>query len=103
MKKSRFTDAQIMAVLKRGENGMLVAHRTCGFGVCFLYLRNVKSFEWNHKRLYRIYRALELYLQREGRLACGDDRTPSESAAEPRPAQGLDGAAARHCRYVRLA
>lgn len=26
-----------------------------GFGLCFLYLRNVQGFEWNHKRVYRIY------------------------------------------------
>jgi len=25
-----------------------------GFGLCFLYLRNVKGFKWNHKRVYRI-------------------------------------------------
>lgn len=26
--------------------------RTWGFGLCFLYLRNVKGFIWNHKRVY---------------------------------------------------
>jgi putative transposase len=26
-----------------------------GFGLCYLYLRNVKRFGWNHKRVYRIY------------------------------------------------
>ena len=31
-------------------------HRNWGFGLCFLYLRNVKRFGWNHKRVYRIYR-----------------------------------------------
>ena len=30
--------------------------RNWGFGLCFLYLRNVKGFLWNHKRVYRIYR-----------------------------------------------
>lgn len=34
-----------------------------GFGLCFLYLRNVKHFTWNHKRVYRIYRELELNLR----------------------------------------
>ncbi len=34
-----------------------------GFGLCFLYLRNVKGFKWNHKRVYRIYKELELNLR----------------------------------------
>lgn len=34
-----------------------------GFGLCFLYLRNVKGFGWNHKRVYRIYKELELNLR----------------------------------------
>ena len=38
-------------------------HRSWGFGLCYLYLRNVKGFQWNHKRVYRIYRELELNLR----------------------------------------
>ena len=38
-------------------------HRNWGFGLCFLYLRNVRGFGWNHKRVYRIYRELELNLR----------------------------------------
>lgn len=38
-------------------------HKRWGFGLCFLYLRNVKGFVWNHKRVYRIYRELELNLR----------------------------------------
>ena len=38
-------------------------YRNWGFGMCFLYLRNVKGFKWNHKRVYRIYRELELNLR----------------------------------------
>ena len=34
-----------------------------GFGQCFLYLRNVEGFGWNHKRVYRIYRDLLLNLR----------------------------------------
>ena len=34
-------------------------HRYWGFGLCYLYLRNVKGFKWNHKRIYRIYKELE--------------------------------------------
>jgi putative transposase len=37
--------------------------RNWGLGLCYLYLRNVKGFKWNHKRVYRIYRELELNLR----------------------------------------
>ena len=37
--------------------------RNWGFGLCFLYLRNVKGYRWNHKRVYRIDRELELNLR----------------------------------------
>ena len=33
--------------------------RSWGFGLCFLYLRNVQGYGWNHKRVYRIYCELE--------------------------------------------
>jgi len=38
-------------------------HRRWGFGLCYLYPRNVKGYQWNHKRIYRIYRELELNLR----------------------------------------
>ena len=38
-------------------------HPTWGFGLCFLYLRNVNGYKWNHKRVYRVYRELELNLR----------------------------------------
>ena len=34
--------------------------RNWGFGLCFLFLRNVKGYGWNHKRVYRIYREWKL-------------------------------------------
>ncbi|KZL20240.1 Integrase core domain protein [Pseudovibrio axinellae] len=42
---------------------LTTTHRTWGFGLCFLYLSNIKGFGWNHKRVYRIYRELELNLR----------------------------------------
>lgn len=43
--------------------GLTRANRNWGFGLCFLYLRNVRGHGWNHKRVYRIYRELELNLR----------------------------------------
>jgi len=37
--------------------------RNRGFGLCFLYLRNVKGFRWHHKRVYRMYRKLALNMR----------------------------------------
>lgn len=42
---------------------LTMAHKRWGFGLCFFHLRNVKGFFWNHKRVYRIYRELELNLR----------------------------------------
>ena len=39
------------------------AHKRWGFKLCYLYLRNVKGYKFNHKRVYRIYRELELNLR----------------------------------------
>ena len=42
---------------------LTIAKKRWGFGLCYLYLRNVKGFKWNHKRVYRIYFKLELNLR----------------------------------------
>ena len=39
------------------------SQRNWGFGLCFLFLRNVKKYTWNHKRVRRIYKELELNLR----------------------------------------
>jgi len=42
---------------------LTTTHNRWGFGLCYLYLRNVQGFGWNYKRVYRIYRELELNLR----------------------------------------
>jgi len=41
---------------------LTTTYKRWGFGLCYLYLRNIKGYGWNHKRIYRIYRELELNL-----------------------------------------
>ena len=41
---------------------LTTTHKRWGFKLCYLYLRNVKGYKFNHKRIYRIYRELELEL-----------------------------------------
>ena len=43
--------------------GLTQNQRNWGFGLCFLYLRNVKGYRWNHKRVYRIYCELSLNMR----------------------------------------
>ena len=44
--------------------------RTWGFGLCFLYLRNVQGYGWNHKRDYPLAgRRLQSNLPRSGSTA----------------------------------
>lgn len=50
------------------------ARRSWGFGLCFLHLRNVKGYPWNHKRVYRIYCELELNLRIKPRRRLKRDR-----------------------------
>ena len=53
--------------------------RRWGFGLCFLYLRNVKGYRWNHKRVYRIYCELELNLRIKHRRRLKRDKPDSPS------------------------
>lgn len=65
---------------------LTVAHRRWGFGLCFLYLRNIKRFTWNHKRVYRIYRQLELNLRIKPKRRIKRDK-PDALQAPVRPNQ----------------
>ena len=57
-------------------------HRSWGFGLCYLYLRNVKGFKWNHKRVYRIYKDLELNLRIKPRKRLVRDKPEALSVPE---------------------
>jgi len=57
-------------------------HKRWGFGLCFLYLRNIKHFGWNHKRVYRIYRELELNLRIKPRKRIKRDKPEALSVPE---------------------
>ena len=56
-------------------------HSDWGIGLCFDYLRNVQDFVWNHKRVYRIYRELELNLRIKPRRRL--NRSKPEPLKEP--------------------
>ena len=64
--------------------GLTDARKTWGFGLCFLHLRNVKGRPWNHKRVYRIYCALELNLRIEPRKRLKRD-VPDALAVPEKP------------------
>lgn len=58
--------------------------RNWGFGLCFLYLRNVQGYGWNHKRVYRIYCELELNLRIKPKKRLKRDK-PEPLAVPKRP------------------
>ena len=64
--------------------GLTRVHKTWGFGLCFLHLRNVKGHSWNHKRVYRIYRELELNLRIKPRKRLIQEK-PGELAVPEAP------------------
>ena len=64
--------------------GLTKAKKTWGFGLCFLYLRNVQGYGWNHKRVYRIYRELELNLRIKPRKRLKREK-PDELAVPEAP------------------
>ena len=66
--------------------GLTTSRRSWGFGLCFLYLRNVRGHGWNHKRVYRIYRDLELNLRIRPRRRLKRDK-PDELAVPDAPNQ----------------
>ena len=71
--------------------GLTNARRNWGFGLCFLYLRNVQGRRWNHKRVYRIYRELELNLRIKPRKRLRRDKPDALSVpAAPNVSWSMD-------------
>lgn len=64
--------------------GLTAARKTWGFGLYFLYLRNVQGHRRNHKRVYRIYRELELNLRIKPRKRLKREK-PDELAVPEAP------------------
>ena len=62
--------------------GLTGAKKNWGFGLCFLYLRNVRGHRWNHKRVYRIYRELELNLRIKPRKRLKRDKPEALAVPE---------------------
>ena len=52
------------------------------FGLWYSYLRNIKGFKCNHKRVYRIYRELELNLYIQLRRRLKKDKSEALSVPE---------------------
>ena len=61
---------------------LTTTHKRWGFGLCYLYLRNIKDFKWNHKRIYRIYRELELNLRIKPRRRIKRDKPDALSVPQ---------------------
>lgn len=61
---------------------LTTTHKRWGFGLCYLYLRNIKGFKWNHKRIYRIYRELELNLRIKPRRRIKRDKPDALSVPQ---------------------
>ena len=73
--------------------------RNWGFGLCFLYLRNVQGYGWNHKRVYRIYCELELNLRIKPKKRLKRDK-PEPLAVPERPNETWSITAQQHIRRM---
>lgn len=58
------------------------SQRNWEFGLCFLYLRNVKGFKFNHKRVYRIYCELSLNMRIKPKKRLKRDKPEPQAVPE---------------------
>ena len=65
--------------------------RNWGFGLCFRHLRNVKEFGWNHKRVCRLHRELELNLRIKPKKPAGAGETRVAGCARGHQPGLVDG------------
>ena len=91
MKMTIFSEPQILAILCQADGGLTTAHKTWSFGFCFLQLRNVKGHPWNHKRIHRIYCALELNLRIKPRKRRTTERAGRSGRARVAECDLVDG------------
>jgi len=61
---------------------LTTTHKRWGFGLCYCYLRNMQGYQWNHKRIYRIYRELELNLRIKPRRRIKRDKPEALSVPD---------------------
>jgi putative transposase len=62
--------------------GLTRAKKTWGFGLCFLYLRNVRGHRWNHRRVCGICRKFDLYLRIKPRWRLKQDKPDALTVPE---------------------
>lgn len=96
------TSLEKMFVELSGENkrttelpvGLMQSHRIWSFGLCFLYLCNIKKHRWNYKRVYLIYIELALKLRIEPSKRFRRERSDAlarSTSLKPGVVDGLHG------------
>lgn len=61
---------------------LTTTHKRWGFGLNYCYLRNTQAYNWDHKRVYHIYRELELNLRIKPRRRIKRDKPDALNVPE---------------------
>ena len=84
--QSRLNDAEVIKALQEHTS----VHPTHGFALSFAYLRKAEK-PWNHKRVYRVYKALKLNIKRKGkRRLAARPKLPLTVPAAPNTCWSMD-------------